>query len=792
MIIRKVKVTEYEYQAPINYVAGATEPDIQFQLTDYEIPSGATGRVYVGRSDGTFEYTVATISGNNVTVAPTSSMFSVKGPGAIQVTLYVGNEVVKNFAVPVYVHADLADDSAEAGSDVTGVFRAAEEEALADFQEQAEEIVEEVIESIPADYTELTEEVDELNERFGNVENAIETTPAEYSVTNNYYLPIDTLEIGKTYRIGITVGTTGVYGVDVSTNVSISYIVAELFPVTTAFTANETKYVYYTPSSTDEKYLRLTANTVSWNASISQVIKSAELAEAIEGTTNSYGNNGSVSTTFQSSFMNFTACPCKKTTEAGQVTELYIKSYAAGTTKLYVGAVDQLYLFVPRQEFDISVLSGEQTIDVSNMNIYINKGEQILFKFIQQTPFIRGAAGDPEGDNSFYYGWGMQLQVYGAQYAAVFGFGYKVKTNTDTKQDAVIAENSKAIEAVNNNMAVIQSNMNVVSDRNGNKYKMIANNGQIVLLPMDYSHVLCVGNSYTIHPTTTDTESDYRNNLWWGHWAMAVSDKEVAWTSLLQDAIRERSETAVVTPVFGRRYETNPTTYNLDNSNTFTYWDGTQWKSLKTNLSSFSDVDAVVFFLGANYQGNDWYTLYKAMVDKFYEWFPNATIFCCSCSYSAMSAKDADIQSVAIEKGATYISMVGTGSHNKIGSYVKDDSGTLHQINNTAVANHYGDYGQYLILDRICNGIGYVNNAVPLDISLSTISGVTLTLASAKTLEGAVVSVFADVASGTTLTGITVTDADNNSVSVTDHGVTDYGRVFTFIMPDSSVTVVAS
>ena len=166
MIIRKVKVTEYEYQAPINYVAGATEPDIQFQLTDYEIPSGATGRVYVGRSDGTFEYTVATISGNTVTVAPTSSMFSVKGAGAIQVTLYVGNEVVKNFAVPVYVHADLADDSAAAGSDVTGVFRAAEEQALADFAEDAEAKAAEVIESIPADYTELTEEVSELNERF--------------------------------------------------------------------------------------------------------------------------------------------------------------------------------------------------------------------------------------------------------------------------------------------------------------------------------------------------------------------------------------------------------------------------------------------------------------------------------------------------------------------------------------------------------------------------------------------------------------------------------------------------
>lgn len=653
--------------------------------------------------------------------------------------------------------------------------------------------VAEIATAIGADVDDLKEALSDVNERFNTIENAVESTPTEYSATNNYYMPIDTLEVGKTYKIGVTVGTTGVYAVEISTDTNASSIVATLFPLTT-FTANETRYVYYTPISANQRYLRLTANTVSWNASISQVIKSAELAEAIEGTNNSYGNNGSTATTFQSSFMNFTACPCKKATESGQVTELYIKSYTAGTTKLYVGAVDQLYLFVPRQEFDISVVSGEQTVDVSNMNIYINKGEQILFKFIGQTPFVRGAAGDPEGDNSFYYSerGGMQLQVLGIQYAAVFGFGYKVKTTTDTKQDVIITENSKAIKTVNDTMAVIQSNMNVVSDRNGNKYKMIAQDGQIVLLPMDYSHVLCVGNSYTIHPTADDTETDYRNNLWWGHWAMAASDKNVAWTSLLQDAIRERSENAVVTPVFGRRYETNPTTYNLNISDTFTYWDGTQWKPLKTNLASFSDVDAVVFFLGANYQGNDWYTLYKAMVEKFYEWFPNATIFCCSCSYSAMSEKDAAIQTVAIEKSATYISMIGTGSHSKIGSYVKDDSGTLHQINNSAVANHYGDYGQYLILDRICNGIGYTNNAVPLDISLSTISGVTLSLASLKTIEGAVVSVFADVASGTTLTGITVTDANSNTVSVTDHGVTDYGRVFTFIMPSTSVTVTAS
>lgn len=185
MIIRKIRLTEYEYQPPINFVAGATEPDIQFQLTDYAIPAGAEARAYVQRFDGTFEYTVATIDGNNVTVEPTSSMFSVRGEGAIQITLYAGAEVLKNFSVPVFVHADLADENAEQGSDVTGIFRAAEEAAIEQFEADAEAKAAEVIESIPEDYTELTEEVSELNERLGYVKSGFES-----AVTSGYFTPV--------------------------------------------------------------------------------------------------------------------------------------------------------------------------------------------------------------------------------------------------------------------------------------------------------------------------------------------------------------------------------------------------------------------------------------------------------------------------------------------------------------------------------------------------------------------------------------------------------------------------
>lgn len=183
MIVRKIKVTEYEYQQPINYVAGATEPDIQFELVDFDIPAGAAARAYVKRFDGSFEYTAAVISGNTITIAPTTSMFSVKGEGAIQVTITVGDEVVKNFSVPVYVHADLADDTAQEGRDVVSVFQEAERAAAQQFQEDAEQIAEEVKESIPADYTALTEEVGQLNERLDAVTLAYDSTNKKIVIT---------------------------------------------------------------------------------------------------------------------------------------------------------------------------------------------------------------------------------------------------------------------------------------------------------------------------------------------------------------------------------------------------------------------------------------------------------------------------------------------------------------------------------------------------------------------------------------------------------------------------------
>lgn len=158
-----------------------------------------------------------------------------------------------------------------------------------------------------------------------------------------------------------------------------------------------------------------------------------------------------------------------------------------------------------------------------------------------------------------------------------------------------------------------------------------------------------------------------------------------------------------------------------------------------------------------------------------------------------MQAKNTAIQTVANEHNATY-STVGINNTNKskLGAYVYGDDNNLHQIDNVAVANHFSDYGEYIILDRICSAMGYTNNTALYDITIASASGVIFTVVSTKTISGAVVSIFADVESGTTLSSITVTDANSNNITVTDHGETSYGRVFTFVMPSANVTVTGN
>ena len=88
------------------------------------------------------------------------------------------------------------------------------------------------------------------------------------SVTSQY-AQLNPLAKGKRYKIGVTVGTTGIYTIKAGTSASAGAMVYTLFD-NASFTANVTRYVYLTPSVAGIISYRNSSSSVSWSVSASE------------------------------------------------------------------------------------------------------------------------------------------------------------------------------------------------------------------------------------------------------------------------------------------------------------------------------------------------------------------------------------------------------------------------------------------------------------------------------------------------------------------------------------------
>ena len=119
-IEREAWVKQDKLKNPIHYVRGTDLLPIVFHFRDFSIPSGATARVFVAKSDGNAVYDSATIEGNDVTVDVTEQMFLVLGMTLMQISIFDGEEELVSFAQPVMVEQNLkAGDLPESTTDVS-------------------------------------------------------------------------------------------------------------------------------------------------------------------------------------------------------------------------------------------------------------------------------------------------------------------------------------------------------------------------------------------------------------------------------------------------------------------------------------------------------------------------------------------------------------------------------------------------------------------------------------------------------------------------------------------------
>lgn len=159
MIVSNYTISFKTLDAPtyIPAVQGDTGRNIVFSLADYTIPTGATATYYVQKPSGEAVYNNATITGNTILVELTAQALAEAGYNKGQVRIEYDEEVITSFEFILDVTPFRGIDAVESSSEAN-IFDQAVDEASEEFESRASNIAAEVIETIPQDYTELTDD----------------------------------------------------------------------------------------------------------------------------------------------------------------------------------------------------------------------------------------------------------------------------------------------------------------------------------------------------------------------------------------------------------------------------------------------------------------------------------------------------------------------------------------------------------------------------------------------------------------------------------------------------------
>ena len=142
-------------------VQGDTGRTIEFTIADFTIPAGATATYYIQKPSGEAVYNAATISGNSVICDLTAQSLAEPLDNFGQVRIFSGGEVVTSFDFILHVGPFRGIEAIESTTEMN-IF----DEAVENAGTQIEEKAAEVIETIPADYTTLSNEVTWLKEEL--------------------------------------------------------------------------------------------------------------------------------------------------------------------------------------------------------------------------------------------------------------------------------------------------------------------------------------------------------------------------------------------------------------------------------------------------------------------------------------------------------------------------------------------------------------------------------------------------------------------------------------------------
>lgn len=171
---------------PIPYTRGTDLLPIVIHFRDFQIPSGATARVFVAKSDGNAVYTTATIDGNDVTIDVQGQMFIELGTALMQISIMDGDEELCTFVQPVNVQQNLkAGDLPDSTTDVK-------------FLDEAIEQANEAVNTATTAARQAATAVQNANTAVSNANAAIEDLNEQIaSLNNNFATLAQTVSISQ-------------------------------------------------------------------------------------------------------------------------------------------------------------------------------------------------------------------------------------------------------------------------------------------------------------------------------------------------------------------------------------------------------------------------------------------------------------------------------------------------------------------------------------------------------------------------------------------------------------------
>ncbi len=178
---------------PIPYTRGTDLLPIVIHFRDFQIPSGATARVFVAKSDGNAVYTTATIDGNDVTVDVTDQMFIELGTALMQISIMDGEEELVSFVQPVDVKQNLkAGDLPASTTDVKFLDEAIEQAneavntATAAAQQAATAVknANTAVSNANAAIADLNEQIASLDSNFGTLARTVSISQLQTTAKN--------------------------------------------------------------------------------------------------------------------------------------------------------------------------------------------------------------------------------------------------------------------------------------------------------------------------------------------------------------------------------------------------------------------------------------------------------------------------------------------------------------------------------------------------------------------------------------------------------------------------------